>query len=307
MEKPLISIIITNYNYGEFISDAINSCFNQTYPNLEILIIDDGSTDKSEKIIKGFADTHKIKYIKQKNQGVVFARNKGLSKAIGEFIVFLDADDKLPEDYVQKLYERQIETSADIVYTDMQKFGEDDSFLELPEFNSEIIKSRNIVGMNALIKRSAIKNIKFDKNLNKLSHEDWDFYLNLMFAGAKFAKSKNTVLLYRIHGKSRNTMSEDKLRHDSLRFMKMYVYIVDKYRKKYPGQMEFSLNSEIVDWHVAASERLKIMDERLEIINDQRKYIAELEGTLDSISNSRAYKTAVSVMNAAKLKGLRKK
>lgn len=91
---PLISIIIPVYNSEKYIQGTIYSCINQSYANLEIIIVNDGSTDSSEKIIKKFDDT-RIKYYKTPNKGPCHARNFGIKKATGELFQFLDADDIL--------------------------------------------------------------------------------------------------------------------------------------------------------------------------------------------------------------------
>lgn len=98
-ETPLVSIIIPTYNYASFLPKAINSCLNQTYQNLEIIVVDDGSTDHTREVVRGFKD--KIIYIYQDNQGVSAARNAGLELATGDFITFLDADDYLTEDSIE--------------------------------------------------------------------------------------------------------------------------------------------------------------------------------------------------------------
>jgi glycosyltransferase involved in cell wall biosynthesis len=97
---PLVSIIIPCYNREAYISDAIESCLKQTYKNIEIIVVDDGSTDRSVEIVKRYGDL--ISLITQSNQGVSAARNKGLFSASGEYIVMLDSDDWLSYDIIQK-------------------------------------------------------------------------------------------------------------------------------------------------------------------------------------------------------------
>jgi glycosyltransferase involved in cell wall biosynthesis len=99
-DNPLVSIIIPTYNYGKYIRKALTSCLNQTYRNIEIIVIDDGSRDDTGEIVTSFTDP-RIIYRLQKNQGVSVARNKGLDAAAGEFITFLDADDYLMADSVK--------------------------------------------------------------------------------------------------------------------------------------------------------------------------------------------------------------
>lgn len=97
---PLVSIIIPLYNTENYISEAINSALNQTYENIEILIIDDGSTDGSLKIVKKF-QSDRIKIYLQKNKGGAAARNLGLQYTKGRYIQFLDSDDLLKSDKIE--------------------------------------------------------------------------------------------------------------------------------------------------------------------------------------------------------------
>jgi len=90
MKYPLVSVIIPAYNAEKFLEEAINSVLNQTYPNMEIIVIDDGSTDNTKSKVLSFKN---IRYIYQKHSGIAEARNRGIENAEGEYIAFLDADD----------------------------------------------------------------------------------------------------------------------------------------------------------------------------------------------------------------------
>ncbi len=98
--NPLVSIIIPTYNYAQYLQVAIESCVKQSYKNLEIIVVDDGSTDNTKEITQRFVN--KIVYVYQKNMGVSGARNTGLELAKGDFITFLDADDYLTEDSIER-------------------------------------------------------------------------------------------------------------------------------------------------------------------------------------------------------------
>ncbi|MCK4946998.1 MAG: glycosyltransferase [Candidatus Aureabacteria bacterium] len=97
----LVSVIIPVYNSSEYISEAITSVLSQTYNKLEIIVIDDGSTDTTEETVKKIRD-NRIRYIKSEKQGNYFARNMGIRKASGEYIAFLDADDIWLKDKLKK-------------------------------------------------------------------------------------------------------------------------------------------------------------------------------------------------------------
>src|SRR5208283_3508426 len=84
--SPLVSIIIPTYNYGRYLVKAIQSCLGQTYGNLEIVVVDDGSTDDTRAVVQGFGD--RVVYVFQQNQGVSAARNSGLDRASGAFVAF---------------------------------------------------------------------------------------------------------------------------------------------------------------------------------------------------------------------------
>lgn len=100
-----VTVYITNYNYGKYISEAIESVLNQTYTNIELIIIDDGSTDNSKEIINKYSSQFEIKVIFQKNKGLNVSNNIALSIATGKYLMRLDADDYLKYNAIQKLVE----------------------------------------------------------------------------------------------------------------------------------------------------------------------------------------------------------
>src|SRR5438045_4325502 len=96
MQKGLVSVVIPNYNYARYVGDAVDSVLGQTYADLEVIVVDDGSTDASRDVLLSYGDS--VKTISQQNQGVSAARNNGVAASRGEFVAFLDADDLwLPE------------------------------------------------------------------------------------------------------------------------------------------------------------------------------------------------------------------
>ena len=97
MDKS-VSVIIPAYNHGKYVSEALQSAFSQTFSNLEVLVVNDGSTDDTAEILRPLVEAGKIRYFAQENRGQAAARNRGLSEARGEFIAFLDDDDRWPPD-----------------------------------------------------------------------------------------------------------------------------------------------------------------------------------------------------------------
>jgi glycosyltransferase involved in cell wall biosynthesis len=100
-DTPLVSVIIPVFNYDRFLAEAIESVLSQTYGNLEVIVVDDGSTDGSSEVAKSFAGRG-VRYCYQENGGIGSARNKGVELAQGEFFAFLDADDRWPEEKIER-------------------------------------------------------------------------------------------------------------------------------------------------------------------------------------------------------------
>jgi len=247
-KSPLVSVVITNYNYAKYLREAINSALNQTYQNKEVILIDDASSDNSREIYDKFS--RKIKIIKHlENRGIVFSRNEALNIVKGKYICFLDADNYWESDYLAKICDFAEKNNMDVVYTDMQLFGNRNSLVKLPEFNLEILKSANFIDMGALIKTSIAKKQGFDPFLNKMSHEDWDFFLGIALTGACLARCSDTKLNYRVHSYSRNIYGGDK--EKLIEFAKMFAHITNKYAKKYPKEFLYSTSRDFANWIIS--------------------------------------------------------
>lgn len=112
--KPLISVIVPVYNVSPFLREAVDSVINQTWQNLEILLVDDGSTDGSGEICDEYLADPRVKVIHQENRGLSGARNTGLDRAVGEYIVFLDGDDALHPKMIERLYQALVLYDSDL-------------------------------------------------------------------------------------------------------------------------------------------------------------------------------------------------
>ena len=228
--KPLISVIITNYNYAQYVSKAIESVLAQTYRNIELIIINDGSIDKSDEIIKeaiSLNQTRDIKYISRINKGVVFTRNEGMEIAKGEYISYLDADDYFNIDYISKSYKIAKEFDADVVYPNWHFVGEwlGRPNTNFPEFTPELLQLQKLHCTPAsLIKKQAIKDHRFE--VEKVA-EDWDFFIGLSLGGAKFKLAKDNYINYRIRKGTRGS------RNDPKEDTRYFIDILTKYKKLY--------------------------------------------------------------------------
>ena len=111
----LVSVIVPVYNVSPYLREALDSVINQTYKELEIIIVDDGSTDGSASIYEEYAASDpRIKLIHQANKGLSGARNTGLEHATGEFVSFIDSDDSISPMFIESLVNAMVSTSADV-------------------------------------------------------------------------------------------------------------------------------------------------------------------------------------------------
>jgi glycosyltransferase involved in cell wall biosynthesis len=286
---PLISILVCNFNYEAYITDALKSALNQDYKNTEIVVIDDGSTDRSLSVVKDFVRKHPsqkfIVQAKTKNEGVCRTRNDAINISKGEYFIFLDSDDTMPPDYVSSLYAVAVDKQADVVYGDARLFGDEGGKSNAPEYNPEELLLENYINVSALVKKSKIKDHRFDEKLSLESHEDYDFWVGLSLEGLKFVKAKNTYLNYRIQSQSRNSNTLD-FETRMLTFINSWRYIIEKYRKQYtiPDKIFFAQIQHQVK--LLASELKKLNDI---IQNDlgpemlkREKHINHLQQALDN-------------------------
>ena len=207
--NPKISVIIPIYNVEEYLEECILSVINQNIgfeDNIELILVNDGSPDNSEEICLKYKDLYpnNINYIKKKNGGVSSARNLGLENAHGEFINFLDSDDKWAEDAFYKAIKMfEHHSDIDLIGIRQKFFDASDSYHVLDyKFNKDKIVDLSkdydqiqLSSASCLIRRSAIGDLKFDTNL-KYS-EDIKFITEILLKKQKMGILASTLYLYR--------------------------------------------------------------------------------------------------------------
>ena len=121
-KNPLVSIVVPAYNAEDSISRTVDTILAQSFDNLEIIIVDDGSTDRTSEIIAWYGETYSnIRIIRQENAGLPEARNTGIKLAVGEYIGFVDSDDMIRPDMVKRLYDSAVKNQCDIAVTSVYK------------------------------------------------------------------------------------------------------------------------------------------------------------------------------------------
>lgn len=210
-KTPLVSIIMPTYNSAKYIGDSIQSVFDQTYKNIELIIIDDCSTDNTEEIVENKNKNDYIKYYKlEKNSGAAFSRNLGVEKAKGSFIAFIDSDDLWKENKLEKQINYMIKNKIYFSCTYYDKIDENGIFM------NKIIKNDFEISYSSLLKNNCgnstvIYNCEklgkfFIPNIKK--RNDYVMWLAVIKKSKKLVTYPEVLGSHRIRG---NSLSSNKI------------------------------------------------------------------------------------------------
>jgi glycosyltransferase involved in cell wall biosynthesis len=203
-----VSVIIPSYNQVRFVASTVESVLAQTYPNVEIIVVDDGSTDNTREVLAAFSEN--IRYIYQENRGLAGARNTGFLASHGDYLLFLDSDDLIHPDKLG-LHVALLEAEPDfsLVYSAWQQINEDGTQVlgeVRPNKQGHLLKE--LLGRSffffasaAVVRRECLEQVGlFDESLRW--GEDADMWLRLARAGYAFGYLDQPLLQYRIHANS---------------------------------------------------------------------------------------------------------
>lgn len=199
---PKVSIIIPNYNSELFLEECLQSCHAQSYENIEILLIDDGSTDRSIHVASQYINQNTI-VIRQENKGAPAARNVGIQKSTGFYLKFLDSDDILLPDAIEKqVQDSENTTFNDIIYGNYSILKHDSKSIFCNSITSsytlnEILKI-DILTSTPLHKRAHLIEIGgFDERIKR--GQEWNLHARLVASGKRFIHKPTDVFYYREH------------------------------------------------------------------------------------------------------------
>jgi len=187
MKQPLVSIITPAYNAEPFIKRSIDSALSQSYANIELIIIDDGSTDSTAEIIKSY-DDKRIRYLHQSNQGQGAARNYGIRESKGELITFLDADDEYTTDKVKEQAEFLLSNNDyQAVYCNALHFFTDEPgffFKKDRDYPSgdifPALLEGSLINPNTIMfRREVLERFCFETGVQGRYSEEWTLYLKI--------------------------------------------------------------------------------------------------------------------------------
>ena len=246
METALISVIVPVYNVAQYLEKSIASIQQQTYKNLEIILVDDGATDESGRLCEQIAEQdERVLVYHKENEGLSQARNDGLKQAHGDYVIFIDSDDYIHPEMIASLYQQLIKEDADVsscgvmnVYANSespQTENKDDYFVcDTETFLREYLIGEKIPGTicNKLIKKEIATQLSFPKGL---IYEDAYYHFDLIKVAKKYVVNTKPYYYYFHRGDSITTKpyTEKDLAYIDI-YQKFYTEIV----KEYPNLTE---------------------------------------------------------------------
>ncbi len=229
----MISVIIPSYNRAKTIERAINSVLSQTYSNLELIIVDDCSTDNTKEIVKKIKDSRVRYYCFKENKGACAARNYGVSVSKGDYIAFQDSDDEWVLSKLEKQLECMNSLKVDVVFSTINLYNTKGNFIKnIPNnmkscfVSQEKLLEKSIIGTpSILLKREVFDFFQFDEDLPRL--QDWEFSLKIS-SKYKIYYLENILVKSYVQDNSISKNSENGL------------FAIDKIYNQYKQKIDFS-------------------------------------------------------------------
>lgn len=198
-----ISIVIPVWNHEQYLADAIQSALDQTV-ECEVVVVNDGSTDKSLEVARRFP----VEVIDQINKGLSSARNAGIMNATGDYIFFLDSDDIMQENCIEKIIQKIEETNADVVAPSLKEFGfSSNEVVLMPNPTLADFRTGNRIGYCSAVRTSALKEVGGFSPRMTWGWEDYSLWVDLLKKGKTMATIPEVLVLYRTKEKSMYTES----------------------------------------------------------------------------------------------------
>ena len=246
--QSLVSVIMPCYNDGEYIQKSVESVLLQTYPNIELIIIDDGSdSPETIEVINELEKNERIILLRGQRLYPAGARNLGIRNASGKFILPVDSDDLIEPTYIEKAVQ-VIESSEDIgvVYCKADLFGEQTGPWQLPDYSFEHMLLDNIVFVTALFYKADWEKVGGFSTEMRQGMEDYDFWLSILEIGKEIYQIPETLFHYRIKTVSRTTNFQQSEESVKEIYRKIYLRHSELYMK-YHVQYAMILRDALID------------------------------------------------------------
>ncbi len=275
---PQVTVVIPCYNYGRYVKEAVDSVLAQSYPHCDVVLVDDGSTDEETVgICRGLA-SDRVTLIRQENSGLSAARNAGAALTRAEFLMFLDADDRLhPDAALSMLWSLIRHPEASYVYTSQRLFGDQDVNWEPQPFNGYDLLFSNHPTVCALIRRAAFEAARGYSTGMVVGYEDWCHWLMLLSAGHFGHRLRAPLFEHRRHGRTmtHDAQTRQALLHRKLRQHAPTLYQIEtlsalkaRWRPAVSVVMSYFDNARFIDETLASLQRQTTLDFELVLVDD---------------------------------------
>lgn len=203
---PRVSIVIPCFNAGGLLVEAVESALAQTHADTELVIVDDGSTDAETVQLLRDAQWPRTRIIWQANAGPAVARNVAIAEATGEYILPLDADDRIAPTYVEKaLAAMEMQPEVGIVYCRAMKFGAEDGPWGLPVYTLRELVIDNVIFVTSLFRKEDWARVGGFNEKLRYGVEDYEFWIKIVNLGRQVVQLNEYLFFYRIQPQSRTT------------------------------------------------------------------------------------------------------
>ncbi len=200
-----VSVVIPCFNQAKYLPETVQSVLDSTHPDLEILIVNDGSTDETEKVAKNLAEKYpNVRYLFQENAGPSKARNHGIRESAGDYILPLDGDDLISKDYIHEAFKiLRDQKDVKVIYCEAEKFGDKNETWTLKPFSLDLLARDNMIFVSGIYRKSDWEACGgYDENFI-WGREDWEFWISMLKNGGKVVKLPFVGFYYRITPNSR--------------------------------------------------------------------------------------------------------
>ena len=214
--QPIAAVIIPCFNYGAYVEEAVESALKQTLQNVQVIVVDDGSTDeRTRHVLRKLESIERIRVMHQPNRGLSAARNAGINATQARYICCLDADDRIDQTYLEKTVALlEVRKDIGIGYPLVKLFGDEDRIWRTRDLDARLLLERNTIPAAAVFRREAWEQVGgYDEDM-RLGYEDWEFWLRIARLGYRGRLVPDLLIEHRRHGRTMTHHAQE--RHQEL-------------------------------------------------------------------------------------------
>jgi glycosyltransferase involved in cell wall biosynthesis len=246
-----VSIVIPCFNAGDHLVEAVQSALNQTYSDVEVIIVDDGSSDSLTLQLLDNAAWPRTRVIRQPNRGPAAARNRAVQEAAGTYILPLDADDTIEPEYVTKAVAvLDARPEVGVVYCKASRFGAEQGPWNLPDYTLRELVIDNVIFVTALYRKADWQTVGGYNEKLRHGVEDYEFWVKIVHLGREVVQLRECLFNYRIQHKSRTTSFQDGRANVVTTYAEIFRSNIDFYAKhaEFLFEHRFGLYDELGHW-----------------------------------------------------------